>query len=513
MLEAYTSRRSVRAGEQVCVHVSSSHALYRATLQREGATPLPVWERSDIAGSAHPVPADAPINGCGWPVAFVIDTRADWPSGYYSLVLTAADSSEQADAFVVLRAAQPRSPRLLVLATTTYNAYNTFGGASTYAASGTEYAGGIHAASFLRPMARGFLRKPPGFQGRLATPAGLVDKSLPYFADAVAAGIDPWSASAGWSNWEQPFVTWLESNGYDADYAVSEDLEREPGLLSDYRLMLSVGHDEYWSAGMRDAVEGFVAGGGNVAFFSGNVAFWQVRLADDGQQMIAYKAAWREDPVLGTAEQASLSGLWSHRLVGRPENHMTGLSFSRGGYARIGGATPRSSGGYTVYRPQHWAFAGTDLAYGDQFGSAAAIVGYECDGCALSLRDGLPHATGEDGSPRDLEILAMTPVQLWDRDIALPGVYPDGVLSDVEVVGDQLLDSTAPQALRPFAHGHAVMASFSRGGTVFSAGTTDWAYGLQAGDALVGRITGNVIERLSGAASTPGRIAAKQHPG
>ena len=34
--------------------------------------------------------------------------------------------------------------------------------------------------------------------------------------------------------------------------------------------MLSVGHDEYWSWEMRDAVEGFVAAGGNVAFFSGN---------------------------------------------------------------------------------------------------------------------------------------------------------------------------------------------------------------------------------------------------
>ena len=31
---------------------------------------------------------------------------------------------------------------------------------------------------------------------------------------------------------------------------------------------------------MRDTVESFIAGGGNVAFFSGNTALWQVRMED-----------------------------------------------------------------------------------------------------------------------------------------------------------------------------------------------------------------------------------------
>ena len=41
------------------------------------------------------------------------------------------------------------------------------------------------------------------------------------------------------------------------------------------------------------------------------------------------------------------------------------------------------------------------------------------------------------------------------------------------------------------------MGAFSRGGTVFNAGSADWAYGLDD-DPLVQRVTANVLDRLSG---------------
>ena len=44
------------------------------------------------------------------------------------------------------------------------------------------------------------------------------------------------------------------------------DLQFVPDLLDGRKLYLSVGHDEYWSWGMRDAVEGIIANGGNAAF-------------------------------------------------------------------------------------------------------------------------------------------------------------------------------------------------------------------------------------------------------
>jgi hypothetical protein len=44
------------------------------------------------------------------------------------------------------------------------------------------------------------------------------------------------------------------------------------------------------------------------------------------------------------------------------------------------------------------------------------------------------------------------------------------------------------------------MGVYTRGGTVFTAGTTDWAHGLAQGDKAVVRITQNILKRLNAAA-------------
>ncbi len=69
----------------------------------------------------------------------------------------------------------------------------------------------------------------------------------------------------------------VAAGGYQIDFAVNSDLEFRPVVLKPYKLVLSVGHDEYWSWPMRDKIEAFIATGGNVAFFSGKTCFWQVR--------------------------------------------------------------------------------------------------------------------------------------------------------------------------------------------------------------------------------------------
>lgn len=75
------------------------------------------------------------------------------------------------------------------------------------------------------------------------------------------------------------------------------DLEEHPEVLDGAGLYLSVGHDEYWSAGMRDTVEDFIARGGNAAFFSGNTSLWQVRVeGDDRDVMVGYKGFYKRDP-------------------------------------------------------------------------------------------------------------------------------------------------------------------------------------------------------------------------
>ena len=46
--------------------------------------------------------------------------------------------------------------------------------------------------------------------------------------------------------------------------------------------------------------------------------------------------------------------------------------------------------------------------------------------------------------------------------------------------------------------GAAVLGSYTRGGTVFTTGCTEWVRGLAGRDPMVERITRNVLDRLSG---------------
>jgi hypothetical protein len=494
MIEAYCTRRSYVAGERVAVHVSTDQSSFDLSVGREAKSRSVVHELKGIAGAEHAIPADVVANGCGWPEAIAFEVPPDWKSGFYRLVLTTA-AGEQAEAFFILRAARPTSKILWTVETNTWNAYNYFGGASTYTSDLKSYANAATRVSFLRPLPKGFLSL-PSESLRIAN-SGALDMSFSYLAWAEQRSLLIWCASASWANWGRALAAWLEDEGIEVDYAASSDLEERPQIVEGYRLLLSNGHDEYWTWGMRDTVEGFVARGGNAAFFSGNVAFWQVRLEQDGQQMVAYKASVARDPVLGTPQERHNTGIWSHRLTGRPENRMTGLSFCRGGYARVGGATPGSAGGYTIYRHKHWALEKTGLAYGDQLGARSTLVGYEVDGCALQLKNGLPYPTGEDGTPENFEVIAIAPATLWDHDTAPPGIHTGDVPTDLELVCDQIFGEHSAEAQARLYHGHAVMGSYTTpaGGTVFSAGTTEWAFALK--EPQVAQITRNVLQRLS----------------
>jgi hypothetical protein len=483
VLEGYCWPQSVVPGEPVSLHVSTDAGTFGVEVTREGGDRRTIWGADAVDGRSHPIPRGASADGCGWPMSLEVPVGDDWRSGAYSVTLTAGE--ERAHSLFAVRPGRNPSPILLVLATATTNAYNDWGGPSLYT-GGTR-------VSFERPVARGFLDRPrPALRKAQAEPD---PEGLAYFAWARDHGLSPWSGGAGWWTWERPFLAWAEEEGFEIDVAVSQDLELHPEVLDGHRLFLSVGHDEYWSWAMRDAVERFLAAGGNAAFFGGNTCSWHVRF--EGSSMVCFKYRADEDPVVETDEAHLITGSWSDRRIGRPEASMTGLSFSRGGYSRYGLGVPRASGAYTVWRPDHWAFEGTDLRYGDALGLADAIVGYEVDGCELTIAGGLPTATHADGAPATLEVLATAPARLWSKD-EQPSRYADepGELEHVAVV---LFGDDAATEARRIRHNHAVVAAFEvpGGGTIFNAGCTDWTYGIEGGDPYVRRVTRNVLARLS----------------
>jgi hypothetical protein len=484
MLEAYVWPQSAVAGEQVALHVSTDAPAFDVEVALERAVPSIVWSRTGVTGEAHPVPDDASAVGCGWPASVSIAIGDDWASGYYSVMVRAGD--ERADAFVVVRPdGRARNPILLVLSTSTYAAYNDWGGPSLYT-GGTR-------VSLERPLARGFLRKPEPERRKMQPEP---DREALWFFDwAEPLGLSVWSGGAGWWNWERRFVRWAEREGYGFDVAVSQDLERHPEVLDGHRLFACVGHDEYWSRGMRQALDSFVARGGNAAILGGNTCFWQVRFEDDARAMTCFKYRADEDPVAGTADERLITAPWSDRRIGWPETTTIGLTFTRGGYSRYGLGVPRASGAYTVWRADHWAFEGTGLQYGDALGLGDAIVAYEVDGCELTLVDGLPVPAHADGAPEGLEILATAPARLWAED-EQPSRYA-GEPGDLEAAARAVFGQAWRDEIHRLEHNNACVAVFERpgGGTVFNAGVTDWAYGL--GDPAVARITRNVLTRLS----------------
>ena len=134
------------------------------------------------------------------------------------------------------------------------------------------------------------------------------------------------------------------------------------------------------------------------------------------------------------------------------------------------------------------------------------MVGYECDGCELTMEHGLPVPTHADGCPPGFEVLASAPARIWSVDAAA-GVneYPGGLASmrqmgELEGVAHVLFGSAAPEHVAKVAHGNAVLGTWTSaaGGTVVTTGCTDWTYGLAAGDPLVERVTHNLLARLSG---------------
>lgn len=477
MIAAYCWPQSAVGGETIALHCSTTARSFDVEVVRQGREDVPVWSARGVAGRELDVPADAGTRGCGWPVSVEIPVGDAWRSGFH-LVRLRSDAGESAEAFFVVRATRP-GDALLVLSTTTWAAYNDWGGPSFYT--------GGHVSSLERPLPKGFLERPDVHRFRAGRSLELSGEDIGSY---LGAGYSLWVVAAGWSSWERLFVQWAEREGLELDYAVGPDLETVGGLLDPYELYLSVGHDEYWSAGMRDAVEGWVERGGRAAFFSGNTSFWQIRFERDHRAIVAYKLDIDDDPVRGTARERELSTMWCDPLVGRPENAMTGVSFIRGGYAHLESA-PMGTGGYTVWRPESFVFDGLGLRAGDVLGAEPVVVGYECDGCELQLVSGRPVATGRDGTPESFEVLATAPAHLWETH-ERPAALGDLGAGELNWAAARLAGADTPENRERFAYGNAVMGTFTRGkGRVFTTGCTDWAFGL--GDPAVARVTRNVI--------------------
>lgn len=501
----YTERFSYLAGETVGVRVHTTAPSYSVRIVRDGVTPEVVHEEHDLPGSVQDTPLNSYKVGCGWDVTTEFSIADEWRPGVYLIIVSAVGGSEnliESEHFFVLRSrpGHRTAPAAVLLATSTMIAYNDWGGANHYRGIGTDPREdvGEPVLSIERPIARGMLRK-PAEAPRKYTFANRPPFSPPRYHDVEWARLRGFSrhhADAGWATYERNFWVWAEKHGYEFEALTQHDLHLDPASLSGYECVIIVGHDEYWTWDMRDALDRFVDDGGNVARFGGDF-LWQVRLEDDGRRQACYRLP-DADPITPSAPHL-VTTIWEYGPINRPGATTMGLNGSGGIYNRYGAAAPRSSGGYTVYRPDHWSFAGTDVFYGDELGGIpVCIASFELDGVEYTFHRGLPYPTFEDGAPESLEILALTPAVLGEED-RWNGTTP--LIAPLEEFGEivQALGDHAPAYLRdrPYGAGSGIVATFTRGdGTVWNSGGVEWVRGLIEEDAMVGQITRNVLDRF-----------------
>jgi hypothetical protein len=139
--------------------------------------------------------------------------------------------------------------------------------------------------------------------------------------------------------------------------------------------------------------------------------------------------------------------------------------------------------------------------YGDLVGADPVAVGYECDGCEFEVRDGVPLPTGRDGTPTDFEILAVAPAEPFDHHNAPRPVAP-GARSEIEFHAWRALGDDTTATVERLRHGHAVMGIHEPGGTVFTSGCTEWAWGVAGHDPVIEPVTRTLLDRLGGAGRT-----------
>jgi hypothetical protein len=498
----YTDRFSYAPGETVSFHVSTTTDRYAIEVQRDGAVPVTVYREASLSGARCDTPPDCSVEGCGWPVSHRLEIPSEWPSGFYRVFVSAERDGEHQrhEHFFVVRpeGAARRASILFVHSTATWTAYNSWGGSCHYGGiCGPEGADRSSRLSILRPFERGFLWLPTGaprIPTRDRVPPGAA-AHYPSLTYAFAKGLGKFYSAAGYATYQRPFLVWGEEQGFAFDHITQHDLHFRPDLLDGYACVLLCGHDEYWTRAMREAIDAYVDAGGHVARFGGNF-MWQIRLEDEGRTQVCHWGV--DDPVEGTDRNALLTGCWEDLRIAWPGAETMGLNASTGIYARISGASPRGAGGFTVYRPEHWSLAGTDLYYGDVFGAEHQIAGYELDGVHYTFREGLPHPTRDDGAPENLEIVAMVPTTTG----AEPRPHDESVYfvgePDHESVAQILSGEVTPESVERHRRGAGMMAGFTRGrGAVFNAASCEWVSGLIHRDVFTERITRNVLERFT----------------
>jgi len=354
-MEAYLGAVSAQRGDTVTLYASTPAPSWTATAYRMGwyggILARQVWTSGPQPGHVQPAAVRTAVTRmieADWRPSLTVTVGPDWTPGDYLFTLR---SSTGWDTYVPLTVRDDSSSAAIVVinAVTTWQAYNSWGGYSLY-------------------------KGPTGANTR----ADVVSFDRPY----------GWGdGSADFLGNEERLVKLVESRNLDVTYTTDVDLQARPDLLLHHKVLVSLGHDEYWSTAMRDAVERARDSGVNLVFLGANAVFRHIRFESSplgpARREVNYRVAaadpmTRSDPAESTVQ-------WRDPPVSRPESRLLGEMYE---------CNPVDAP-FVVADGTSWVFAGTGLRTGSVL---PHLVGSEYD-----------HWSPAEGGP-PVQLLGRSPV-------------------------------------------------------------------------------------------------------
>ena len=281
----YTDALAYPPGATARLHVSSTNPSCEVSIVRDGANASPVLTRRLTNIRWQDTPDQCSVVGCGWNPSFEFRVGEEWPSGAYRVTLTTQNRDgaplRSHHLFIVRPRAGRKPARILQIAATgTWTAYNTWGGSNHYQGiTGPKRNQYATTVSTERPWCRGFVVLPedaPRVPLEIAPPPrrrrairiwnGRTRMATPTSTLRPAGRATTGISFTGRSARDLPLIWRVSTNCIST--------RRSSRATTAWSC---VGHDEYWTWEMRDAIDEYVERGGRVARFAGNF-MWQTRL-------------------------------------------------------------------------------------------------------------------------------------------------------------------------------------------------------------------------------------------
>lgn len=255
-----------------------------------------------------------------WQSSYTLTIPSDWLTGVYLIKLTAPGGASYIP-LVVREDSHTSSPAeiLVSLPVLTYQAMNSWGGYSMY---GRDTGKGVNPYDEMA--------------GERAT---AVSFNRPYASDAGAGQL---------LSYDLHSVLFLERAGFDVSYTTNLDVDADPQSITQHVVFLDLGHDEYWTKGIYDALDRARDAGISLGFFGGGDGYWQARLESDStgaarRTLVCYKVSTgaipeldvtnttntlAQDPAYAHAStRATTTARWRDPTLNRPENALLGIQF------------------------------------------------------------------------------------------------------------------------------------------------------------------------------------------